>query len=42
MDDYTANIFTTGRLGIGQGQTAQGLTEISGDEDWFKVSLTKD
>ena len=39
MDDYTANIFTTGILGLGQGQTASGSIETKYDKDWFKIFL---
>lgn len=39
MDDYTSNIFTTGKLGLGYGGRATGYIEVSRDEDWFQITL---
>lgn len=36
-DDYLASTGTTGVVGIGD--SATGTIEVSGDQDWFKVSL---
>ena len=37
-DDYSANTSTTGSVSVGQ--TVTGNIEVSGDTDWFAVSLT--
>ena len=38
VDDYSANVSTTGLLVVGS--TAAGSIELAADTDWFKVSLT--
>lgn len=40
MDDYSQNIFTTGRVGFGVAQRGSGVLEVRGDVDWLKISLT--
>lgn len=37
VDDYTANVETTGRLAAGQSIT--GTIETAGDSDWFRIRL---
>lgn len=38
-DDYTASVFTSGMLAVGNGGNATGIIESKSDRDWFKISL---